>query len=143
MIMTKGAEIVSKFISALNSRNGISVSRTHISRNVFEYCYSAHSKILLYVKGRAQEPYRWGVTANVIQRLRNESKPWVVIMLFESQEQGYLLTSKDISYYIVNKIWPLGADGDYKPATGSYLANNSPLYSVEDFANKIESINTV
>jgi len=139
--MVKGAEIVTKFINTLNLRNGLSISRTQISRNVFEY--SNELKIFLYIKGIAQRPYKWGVTENVIQRLKDESKPWIVILLFESEETGYLLTSKDTLGYINNKIWPLAKDGDYKPASGSYLANNSPLYSIEAFVNRIESINTV
>lgn len=138
--MAKGTEIVKKFIQALNTRNGVSVLHTSISRNVFEY--SGQKKVFLYVKGRAEEPYRWGVTANVIKRLRNESKPWVVILLFDTHEKGYLLTSDDNDNYISN-VWPLGADGDYKPATGSYLANNSPLYSLDSIINEIESINVV
>jgi len=120
--MVKGAEIVTKFINTLNLRNGLSISRTQISRNVFEY--SNELKIFLYIKGIAQRPYK-------------------VILLFESEETGYLLTSKDTLGYINNKIWPLAKDGDYKPASGSYLANNSPLYSIEAFVNRIESINTV
>ena len=139
--MAKGTEIVKKFIQALNSRNGVSVLRTPISRNVFEY--SGRKKVLLYVKGRAQEPYRWGVTKNVIQRLRNESKPWIVVLLLDSHEKGYLLTSRDTDHYINDDVWPLGADGDYKPATGSYLANNSRLYSLDSIVNEIESISVV
>ncbi len=140
MSTAKGTQIVSRFIQALNARNGISVLLTPISRNVFEY--RGHSNILLYVKGRGQEPYRWGVTANVIHRLQRESKRWVVILLFESPEKGYLLTSKDTAHYIDN-VWPLGADGDYKPASGNYLANNAPLYSIEAFVDEIESITAV
>ena len=138
--MAKGTEIVKKFIRALNARNGVSVLHIPISRNVFEY--NGENKILLYVKGRAEEPYRWGVTANVINRLRSESKPWVVILLFDTHEKGYLLTSDDTDRYIKD-VWPLGSDGDYKPATGSYLGNNSPLYSLDSVINEIESISVV
>ena len=138
--MAKGTEIVKKFFQALNARNKVRVLHTSISRNVFEY--SGENKVYLYVKGRAEEPYRWGVTANVIKRLRSESKPWVVILLFDTHEKGYLLTSSDTDRY-TKDVWPLGADGDYKPATGSYLANNSPLYSLDSIVNEIESINVV
>ena len=137
MIIAKGTEIVDEFIRALNDRSEVRVLQTPISKNVFEY--SGRNKVLLYVKGRAQYPYRWGVTKNVIQRLRGESKPWIVILLFESHEKGYLLTTRDTDHYI-DGVWPLGADGDYKLATGSYLANNFPLYSLDSMVGKIESI---
>lgn len=139
MGIARGSEIVKEFIQVLNVRGGISVLRTSISQNVFEY--NGRNKALLYVKGRAQEPYSWGVTKNVIQRLREESKPWVVVLLFESHEKGFLLTSKDTEHYI-DDVWPLGTDGDYKPATGNYLANNPPIYSLDSMVEKIESIST-
>ena len=137
MNTAKGTQIVSEFVQALHTRKGISITRTLVSRNVFQY--TGRNTVLLYVKGRAQEPYRWGVTANVIERLQSQSKLWVVILLFESPEKGFLLTSSDVEHYITN-VWPLAADGDYKPASGSYLANNSPLYTVDDFIKNIESI---
>jgi hypothetical protein len=57
----------------------------------------------------------------------------------ESPDKGYLLTSRDTDRYI-DDVWPQGADGDYKPATGSYLANNYPLNSLDSMVEEIESI---
>lgn len=135
MNISKGAQLVRDFIKALNAENDIKVNQAIISRNIFEF--SGKGNCLLYVKGRAEHPYRWGVTANVIDRLKAQPKNWTVILLFDSHKQGYLLNSKDVEYYI-QKVWPLGADGDYKPAAGSYLAGNSALYSIHDFIKAIE-----
>jgi len=136
MSISKGTQLVRDFVKALNAEKDIKIKQTIISRNIFEF--NGKRNCLLYVKGRAEHPYRWGVTANVIDRLKAQPKSWMVILLFESHDQGYLLTSNDVEHYI-QKVWPLGADGDYKPATGSYLARNTALYSIQDFINTIES----
>lgn len=140
MNTSKGMRLVRDFAQAFKAQNGIAINRTTISRNIFEY--SGKGNCLLYVKGRAEHPYRWGVTANVIVRLQTQPKKWMVILLFESHEQGYLLNSKDVEHYIKN-VWPLGADGDYKPAACSYLARNVALYSMKDFIKEIEINSTV
>lgn len=140
MKISKGTQLVSDFVQALNTQNDIKMKRTNISRNIFEF--NRNGNCLLYVKGRAEHPYRWGVTANVIQRLKAQPKSWMVILLFESYDQGYLLTSNDVEHYI-QKVWPLGADGDYKPATGSYLARNTALHSIQEFIKAIEINSTV
>lgn len=131
----KGTILVQDFIQALNTQNGITINRSMISRNIFEF--TSKGNCLLYIKGRAEHPYRWGVTANVIARLQAQLKNWMVILLFDSYEQGYLLNSKDVEHYI-KKVWPLGTDGDYKPATGSYLSRNSVLHSIPAFIKEIE-----
>ena len=134
MNTSKGTRLVYDFTKALNTLKGISLNRTAISRNVFEF--KGHAKCLLYVKGRAEQPYRWGVTANVIERLQAQQKTWYVILLFESFERGYLLTSQDVEHY-VQHVWPLGRDGDYKPAPGSYLSRNTAFYLIKDFIEVI------
>jgi hypothetical protein len=64
--------------------------------------------------------------------------PWFVILLFDSSETGFILTYDDVRNYIRN-IWPLGADGDYKPATGTYLSDNSPFYFIDLLIEQIQS----
>ena len=133
--MARGTQIVNSFVEEVNKLHGISISRTSISRNVFEFRGVSNS--LLYIKGRAGKPYRWGVTANVIDRLYAQPTQWFAILLFDSHEKGYLLNLQDVDHYIQN-VWPLGTDGDYKPATGSYLSRNAALISIDEF---IEIIN--
>ena len=132
--MTKGTEIVADFVSALRNRPGIKTVEPcgSISRNVFEVNGSACW--LLYLKGRGEEPYRWGVTDNVIKRLKQQSQNWFVVLLYESQNTGYLLPFKDVINYIQKNIWPLGNDGDYKPAApGNYLSQNTPFKTSDEF----------
>jgi hypothetical protein len=140
MNITRGTELVKGLIRALNERAGSRAIPTSISRNVFEY--TGHTNLLLYVKGRAEEPLRWGVTASVIQRLRSQPKPWAVILLFESYDRGYFLTQNDVETYICNT-WPFAKDGDYKPSSGSYLSGKQPFYSIQGLMDTIETIKTV
>lgn len=134
MNTARGTELVKDFIGASNKQASARVTRTSISQNVFEY--TGQSNMLLYVKGRAEEPLRWGVTANVIQRLQSQAKPWCVILLFESPDQGYLLIQDDVEFCIRN-IWALGRDGDYKSSSGSYLSRKQPFYSIQGFIDAI------
>lgn len=134
MNTARGTELVKGFIGALNQQANVKVTRTSISQNVFEF--TAQGNILLYVKGRAEEPLRWGVTANVVQRLQSQAKPWFVILLFESHSQGYLLSQTDVEYCI-GSVWALGKDGDYKPGSGSYLSRKQPFYSIQGFMDAI------
>ncbi len=123
-----GGQLVKDFVHLLNNRPEFNVTNASISRNVFKV--SGNIEFLLYVKGRSGDPHKWGVTKNVVERLESQTLPWFVILLFDSSETGFILTYGDVRNYIRN-IWPLGADGDYKPATGTYLSNNSPFYSID------------
>jgi len=91
---------------------------------------------LLYIKARAEEPLRWGVTANVIKKLQAQSIPWAVVLLYVSENTGYILSPGDVNYY-TNGIWAIGADGDYKPSPGSYLTKNKPFHSIEQFIHHL------
>ena len=90
---------------------------------------------LIYFKIRSEEPYRWGVTANRINELGQANKNWVLVLLYESPHNGYLITETEVKSYL--SIWPLGADGDYKVEPGSYLRHNRPFHSFTDFINSL------
>ena len=133
----KGSQIVSNFKREIENKFKLTVKFTSISKQVFEI--DCDKKCLLYVKARSAQPIRWGVTANVINRLKGQKLPWAVLLLFLSHESGYLLTSDDVDYYIKN-VWPLGADGDYKPSEGNYLKRNNPLNSMASMMEEIKKI---
>ena len=126
--------IVKNFIRALSEREGYYISRIRLTpKNRSVYEITGKLNCLLYLHYRSSSPYRWGVTANVVAKLREQSKPWAVVLFFDSYEKGYLLTSTDVIYY-TEKVWPLANDGDYKPAApGSYLAKNTPFNSLDEF----------
>ena len=132
--------IVNDFVEAVSKRGGFVITRKRISpktRNVFEL--TGKMNCLLYLHSIDHQPYRWGVTANVLERLRKQNKPWAVVLFYESHSTGYLLSSADVEYYTKN-VWPLARDGDYKPAPGSYLAKNIPFQLLDEFFAQLSTI---
>lgn len=136
-ITKRGDQIVGDFTQAVSAQPGFNIDPSRISRNVFEV--TGPTSCLLYVKARSQPLWRWGVTANVVNRLNAQTKPWAVVLLMGSHDAGYLLSSGDVEYYTEN-VWPLGTDGDFKPATGSYLGRNTPFSTMEAFCSQLETI---
>ncbi|MFZ3090050.1 MAG: hypothetical protein WA240_05425 [Nitrospirota bacterium] len=133
----RGNKIVTNFVQRVGKIPGLKILRiAAISKNVFEV--SGSHNCFLYIKARAEYPLRWGVTANVLHRLKQHSKPWFVILLFESSDKGYILSASDVECYITN-VWALGRDGDYKPATGRYLSKNIPFHSFDELFSQLSS----
>ena len=99
-----------------------------ISKNILEI--SGSINCLIYFKVRSAIPYKWGVTANRILELIKSNNKFNLILLYESPETGYFLTSEEVNRYL--SIWPLARDGDYKPAAGSYLQFNEPFLSFSE-----------
>jgi hypothetical protein len=132
-----GFQIVSNFKREIENYFNLTLRVTSISRQVF--AIDKENKCLLYVKARSAYPIRWGVTANVIDRLKNQKLSYAVVLLFLSHQSGYILSSDDVEYYIKN-VWPLGSDGDYKPAEGNYLSRNNPFDSLVSLLEEIKKI---
>lgn len=93
---------------------------------------------LIYFKIRSEAPYRWGVTRNRLEELMSSRKPWFLVLLYDSPHTGYLISSDDVSHYLT--IWPLGSDGDYKVAPGSYLQYNKPFTTFAVFISLLLSV---
>ena len=132
--------IVNDFIKALSEREGHRISRIRLTpKNRSVYELSGKLNCLLSLHYISHPPYRWGVTANVVEKLKTQPKPWAVVLFYDSYETGYLLSSTDVIYYTKN-VWPLAGDGDYKPAPGNYLAKNVPFRSLEGFLSQLLSM---
>ena len=134
-------QILSEFISLIGQTGEIQGFRCQLwfqanrrmSNNIVDLSGSVNC--LVYIKVRSEKPYRWGVTANRIGELRKSGKDWVIVLLYETPETGYLLTSNDVNRYL--SIWPLGSDGDYKMGPGSYLQFNRPFRSFKEFIDSL------
>lgn len=137
------SQIQSEFISLLRQAGENTGFRCQLwyqgtrrlSRSIIEL--SGSINCLIYFKVRSEEPYRWGVTVNRIKELKQSKKKWVLVLLYESPNTGYLITEKEINRYL--SIWALGSDGDYKVGPGSYLQFNKPFHSFTEFINSLLS----
>lgn len=134
MNIPKGSELVLKFIKSFSTMPGIETKQAAISKQVFRV--SGRLDCFLYVKGRGESPYRWGITKNVLKRLTDQDFPWFIVLLFDSHKSGYLLSSADVEYYTKNE-WPKAADGDYKVRTGTCLSENEPFKSINEFFSEL------
>lgn len=134
-------QIQAEFISLLNHAGVNNAFRCQfwnqgtrrISRNIADL--SGSIDCLVYFKVRSEQPYRWGVTANRINELKQSGRKWVLVLLYESPRTGYFITAKDVEHYL--SIWPLGNDGDYKVGPGSYLKFNKPFCSFPEFLGSL------
>ena len=109
------------------------------SPNVIEL--SGSINCLLYFKLRSKPQFRWGISENIIEGMRNSGKPWFIVLFYESSNTGYLLTADDVKHYREEKIWHL-AEGDYKVGIGKDLSNNTPFSTFEDFINSLQNPST-
>ena len=110
-----------------------------MSRNIIELSRSINCLIYFKViSKKSYNSYKWGVTANRIDELKQSDMKWVLVLLYESASTGYFITAEDVNRYLSLSIWPLGRDGDYKVATGSYLQfNKKPFQSFSEFLNSL------
>jgi len=108
-----------------------------MSKNIIELSRSINCLIYFKViSKKSYNSYKWGVTANRIDELKKSDMKWVLVLLYESASTGYFITAEDVNRYLSLSIWPLGKDGDYKVATGSYLQfNNIPFQPFSEFLN--------
>ena len=107
------------------------------SGSIVELSGSINCLIYIHVcsKKPFKKPYSWGVTKNRIEEFRQSGKGWIIVLLYETPETGYLLTSNDVNRYL--SIWPLVSDGDYKVNSGSYLQFNRPFNSFSEFIDSL------
>lgn len=132
----RGALIVDELFALLRHELSSVADRADISQNVVELRGAA--TCLIYVHGRANAPYRWGVTNNVLTRLRRQKLPWFVVLLHDGAQTGYVLSAAEVAH-CTESVWPLGADGDYKPAVGSYLALGTHFLSLGAFLEYVRA----
>lgn len=132
----RGNKIVSDFIELVGKYPGLKIKSTLFSPNVYEV--DGLFNCLLYVKARSEDPLRWGVRASIVQNLRRQNKPWYVLLLYVKPQTGYLFSPSAVIHYIDNKVWPIGKDGDYKPAaTHLYSDKSIHIHSFEELLKQI------
>ncbi len=101
---------------------------------------SGHINCLLYFKIRSADPYRWGVTNNRMEELKASRKKWFVVLLYETPDNGYLLTPSDVRRYVKENLWPLGRGknkNEYKVGPRTTLQYNEPFETFRDFIKSL------
>ena len=106
-------ELIENFIRDASKDLECKIVKSNISRQVFET--SGNINYLFYIKTRTTNS-NWGVTKNVIDKLKKEKGTWFVLLLSTSPFQNYILASDSVEFYIKNR-WNLNQDGDYKTSS--------------------------
>lgn len=92
------------------------IGPVRLSNNILKlYKSSGEIVCLLYIKvSTKKSPYLWGLTANRLDELQGTNKKWLVVLLFDTSETGYVMTSKEvmsnrrewsISHDAISKFW--------------------------------------
>jgi hypothetical protein len=74
----------------------------------------------IYVKIRTKPPYHWGITKKTVDNIKTKGKPWCVILLYESTNKGFVISSNNFNEKTQSNRWPY-AQGDYKISYGKSL----------------------
>ena len=118
-------------------------SRIRDTNSILEL--SGYIDCLLYFKIRSAAPYRWGITKNRIEEIENSHKKWFVALLYETPDNGYLLSSDEVRSYIRKGLWPLGRGrnrNEYKIRPGTPLQYNQPFNKFSKFMKLLKSKTT-
>lgn len=84
----------------------------------------------IYVKTITTSNHYWGITKNTVDNIKTKGKPWCVILLYESPNKGYVISSKDYDERTQSNLWP-HAQGDYKISSGKSLVGIPKFTTVE------------
>jgi hypothetical protein len=79
--------------------------------------FSGSINCLAYIKVCSGKKHSWGITENRIRKLEGSGEDWVVILLYETPNTGYLLSADDVDRG--SSAWTVRKDGDYKVNPGN------------------------
>ena len=122
--------LVKGLIESLSHLQGIEVVTSNISRKKRVFQLKGKLNGFIYVKTITHHPYRWGITKITVDNIKNKGKPWCVILLYESPNKGYVISSKDYNERTQSNLWP-DAQGDYKISSGKSLVRIPKFTTVE------------
>lgn len=126
-----GNQIVKEFVRKLSSFDGVRLKKSNLSRMGRVYEFSGELDCLLYIKVIAHPPHHWGITKHTVEKIETISVPWCVILLYDSVETGYIISSSEYYKKIGDHIWP-DAQGDYKISEGRSLKGIPEFIEIVD-----------
>ena len=88
----------------------------------------------IYVKTITTSNHYWGITKNTVDNIKTKGKPWCVILLYESPNKGYVISSKDYDERTQSNLWPY-TQGDYKISSGKSLVGIPKFTTVEKLSS--------
>lgn len=127
----------------LSGNQATEVVYSNISRMKRVFQLKGKLNGFIYAKTITHPPYRWGITKNTVDKIKNKGKPWCVILLYESPNKGFVISSKDYNEKTQSKKWPY-KQGDYKISYGKSLIGIPEFKTAENlFSILLKNIFTI
>ena len=134
-----GDELVKELVKKLSVIPGLSVHSSDISKKGKVYLLDKKFKGYIYIKAIADDPHRWGITKNIVNNLENKQIPWCIILLHDSEDTGYVISSQEYRERVAERLWPF-AQGDYKITEGKSLKDIPKFSSMKELQQLFDSL---
>ena len=115
-----GDQLIKELVNKLSALSGISIKPSTISKMGKVYLLGGRLNGHVYLKAIARYPHRWGITKNTIDKIEAANRPWCILLLHDSEDTGYVISSPEYRERVAMKLWPFH-QGDYKITEGKSL----------------------
>lgn len=134
-----GNQLVRGLVKELLKSEDLTVTKSSLSRmgKVFQLVGKVSGCI--YVKAIASSRHYWGITKNTVDKIEAQRNPWCVILLYESKNTGYVISSAEYHKRIKEGLWPY-AQGDYKISEKKSLVGIPRFSTVDELVDIISII---
>ena len=129
-----GNQIVKELIEHLSKVPDITVTRSSISRWRRVFQLSGKLNGFIYLNAIGHYPYRWGITKNTVDKIEAQKTSWCVILLYESNQTGYVISAEEYHKRVAQNLWPFH-QGDYKLTDGKSLVGIPRFSTVDELLN--------
>ena len=129
--MTNGNQIVKELVEALSAVSDLTVTPSSVSKKRRVFQLDGRFNGFIFLHGIAKYPHHWGITENTMSKIESQHKPWAVILLHDSKDTGYIISSVEAHNRIAKSLWPF-KQGDYKITEGKSLVDIPHFSSVNE-----------
>ena len=135
-----GNQLVDNLIGNLSGFPKLTVTplpRISSRRRVFRL--DGEIKGIIYVKAIAHAPHYWGITKTTINNIIRQNTAWCVILLYDSEQTGYVISSKEYYNRTNKRLWPY-AQGDFKISKGKSLQGIPQFKTTRELKARIATL---
>jgi len=134
-----GNQIVRELEKELSKSQDFTITQSSISR--MGRVFQLHGKVngFVYVHAIASSRHYWGITKNTVDKIKTRRSPWCVILLYESKNTGYVISSAEYHKRIKEGLWP-DKQGDYKISEKKSLSGIPNFSTVDELVGLLSGV---
>ena len=134
-----GNQLVRELKKELSKSQDFSVTQSIISKR--GKVFQLHGKVnaFIYVHAIASRRHYWGITKNTVDKIQTQRNPWCVILLYESKNTGYVISSAEYHKRIKEGLWPY-TQGDHKISEGKSLSGIPNFSTVDELVGLLSGV---